>query len=63
MIACLSSSYKAQTLDNNLAILNPHIHDLVFQLCTLFDPTLDSPNMSMTMVLHLTIHLCFCILR
>ncbi len=31
---------------------NPHIHDLVFWLCTLFDPTLDSFNVSMIMVRH-----------
>jgi hypothetical protein len=34
--------------------LNPHIHDPMFQLCTLFDPTLDSLDVIMTMVLHPT---------
>jgi hypothetical protein len=33
---------------------NPHIHDPVFWLCTLFDPTLDSINVSMIVVLHST---------
>jgi hypothetical protein len=34
--------------------LNPHIHDLVFQLCTLFDLTLNFFDVSMIMVLHPT---------
>jgi hypothetical protein len=33
---------------------NPQIHDLEFRLYTLFDPTLDSLDVSMTMVLHPT---------
>jgi len=32
--------------------LNPHIHGPWFQLYTLFDPTLDFLNVSMTMVFH-----------
>ncbi len=34
--------------------LNPQIHDLVFWLCTLFDPTLDLLNGNTTVVLHPT---------
>jgi hypothetical protein len=34
--------------------LNPHIHDLVFQLCTLFDPTMDSLDVNMIVVFHPT---------
>ncbi len=34
--------------------LNPQIHDHVFQLCTLFNPTLDSLDVNMTVVLHPT---------
>jgi hypothetical protein len=34
--------------------LNPKIHDFMFRLCTLFDPTLDFLDVSMTMVLHPT---------
>jgi hypothetical protein len=34
--------------------LNPHIHDLMFQLCTLFDPTLDSFDVSMNVIFHPT---------
>jgi hypothetical protein len=30
---------------------NPHIHDFVFCLCALFDPTLDSLDKSMTTLL------------
>ncbi len=33
---------------------NPHIHDHMFQLCTLFDPTLDSFDVIMTVVFHPT---------
>jgi hypothetical protein len=33
---------------------NPHIHDLVFQLCAFFYPILDSLDVTMTEVLHPT---------
>jgi hypothetical protein len=33
---------------------DPHIPDLVFRLCALFDPTLDSLDVSTIMVLHPT---------
>jgi hypothetical protein len=53
MIACPSSSQNAQAFENNLSS-NPQIHDLIFQLCTLFVPILDSFDVSMIMVFHLT---------
>jgi hypothetical protein len=34
--------------------LNPQTHDLMFRLCTLFDPTLDSLVVSVSVVLHPT---------
>ncbi len=34
--------------------LNPHIHDPMFRLCTLFNPTLDSLDVNMIAVFHPT---------